>query len=81
MAKGFPFRRLPTLRPGMATRVMGSEVWKLDAAVTADGVVVSWLIHTIQRPRRVQLGLAMGCVKGDDARIDWDWTALRDAKA
>jgi len=63
----------------MATRVIGAEAWKLDAVITADGVVVSWLTH-IQRPRRVQLGFAMGCVKGDDAGIDWDWKGLRDAE-
>lgn len=80
MVKRFPFRRLPTVRPGIATRVMGAEVWKLNAEVIADGVVVSWLTH-IQRPRRVQLGFAMGCVKGNDSRIDLDWKALRDAKA
>lgn len=64
----------------MATRVVGAETWKREAVITASGAVVSWTMFS-QKPKRVHLGYAIGVVKDDHARVNWDWKGLRDAKA
>ena len=49
-------------RPLYAARVIGQEVWKADGAT---GVSIGYT----QRGKRVDLGLAMGCVKEDISQI------------
>ena len=55
--------------------VVGSEAWRTTVVITANGATVAWTIQA-RRPKRVHLGYAMGCVKGDDSEIDWDWKGM-----
>jgi hypothetical protein len=52
-------------RPLYATRVIGQEVWKAEVVLMATGVSIGYT----QRGKRVDLGLAMGCVKEDISEI------------
>jgi hypothetical protein len=52
-------------RPLYATRVIGQEVWKAEVLLMATGVSIGYT----QRGKRVDLGLAMGCVKEDISEI------------
>ena len=54
-------------RPLYAARVIGQEVWKAEVLLMATGVSIGYT----QRGKRVDLGLAMGCVKeGTSHRSD-----------
>lgn len=52
-------------RPLYAARVIGQEVWKAEVLLMATGVSIGYT----QRGKRVDLGLAMGCVKEDISQI------------
>lgn len=60
---------------GMATRLVGPVCWKVQCAITLSGAVVSWTILA-RKPKRVHLGYAMGVVKDDHVRLDWDWNGM-----
>jgi len=55
----------------MATQVVGSDVWKVESAITDEGAVVGWTFRG-KKVRRLQLGFAWVRWKEDGETIDWD---------
>ena len=59
----------PRLR---ATRLVGNEKWQAEVLLNETGVAIGYTKTLKERsPRRVKLGYAMGCVKGDDSTIEY----------